>query len=226
MKIRSLSKYQREASIQSLKISFQNLIKKLAIYSLVGWFGVVFVGWIFYTNFSKYEVQAETVTVMAIPAKPTIAPTSAPTKIDIIQTIKPIFDKAGVPISTWLTIAMCESDLNTHSMLDNKLEISKGLFQINVVAHPKYKDVNLFDPIINAEIACKDFISHAYAQAKNISCIELTRALITYSGLYDPYSSKSKYINNGAGIRPRWTAQLRSKFINTYNAVKVLREDV
>ena len=51
-----------------------------------------------------------------------------------------------------LKIMSCESGLNTNA-LNLEGENSQGLMQINLNAHPEYASLNLFDPLINCQVA-------------------------------------------------------------------------
>lgn len=61
---------------------------------------------------------------------------------------------AGCPesaIPTAVAIARAESSGNPGARLVTKREDSRGLWQINTYAHPQYANVNLYDPMINAQ---------------------------------------------------------------------------
>jgi len=63
----------------------------------------------------------------------------------------------GSHLDAAVDIAFCESGHNTTSACLNCFEgikeDSRGLWQINVNAHPQYKSVELYDPQINANAA-------------------------------------------------------------------------
>jgi len=62
----------------------------------------------------------------------------------------------GSALDGAVEIAVCESGLNTGASCLNCFgvpEDSRGLWQINVNAHPQYKDVDLFNPATNAQAA-------------------------------------------------------------------------
>lgn len=62
----------------------------------------------------------------------------------------------GINLDAALKICYCESGFNTNAHNTNG-EDSRGLMQINVDAHPEYKNLNLFDPQINANCAYEIF---------------------------------------------------------------------
>lgn len=109
------------------------------------------------------------------------------------QAVKKVFDDKGIPEYVWFPIMMSESGGNTGSRANTSKEDSRGLFQINVKAHPQWKDVDLYDPVVNAKIAAENFIAPAYAKALMInrngggSEEEITAYVWRY------------------GIRPKWT---------------------
>lgn len=135
---------------------------------------------------------------------------------DLFDKIKPIFDSFGVPEYIWKPAARKESGLNPYALNDNGKELSKGIFQINVMAHPQYAAYDLYDAETNAEIAARDFIAPAYNYARTITTDPELQALIVYSGLKNPYNPKEGYIPNGAGIRPKWTKSTMDTFLNYY----------
>lgn len=137
-----------------------------------------------------------------------------------IKKIKPIFDAGGIPSWLWLPIAARESGFSSTATANTSSELSKGLFQINVKAHPQYAATDLYDPIINATIARDIFIKPAYEIAKTITDDPRKQALIVYSGLKNPESldtgEKKQYIAAG-GIRPKWTRETRAGFLKYYD---------
>src|SRR4051795_8298330 len=50
-------------------------------------------------------------------------------------------------------IAMAESSGNPHARLNTSAEDSRGLWQINLHAHPNYANADLYDPLTNARAA-------------------------------------------------------------------------
>lgn len=135
---------------------------------------------------------------------------------DVKTQIKSVMDKYGIPEKIWLPIAVAESSLNKDSTAITPTEFSKGIFQINVKAHPQYSYYDLYDPTVNAEIAAKDFILPAYNYAKSVTSDEKKQALIIYSGLKDPDNIKAGYIPEG-GIRPLWTPSKKEWFSNLFD---------
>jgi len=68
----------------------------------------------------------------------------------------------GSHLDAAVEIALCESGGNTNAHCLNCFpgvkEDSRGLWQINVNAHPQYKDVDLFNPAINARAAYQVYL--------------------------------------------------------------------
>ena len=58
----------------------------------------------------------------------------------------------GVDLNKAVLISECESSFNTNAHNQN-FEDSRGLMQINLDAHPEYNIYDLFDPVINTQIA-------------------------------------------------------------------------
>src|SRR5659263_47460 len=138
----------------------------------------------------------------------------------VIKKITPVFEAKGIPSWLWMPIAARESGFNPGSTANNSSELSKGLFQINVKAHPQYAATDLYDPVTNATIARDVFIGPAYEIAKTITSDPRKQALIVYSGLKNPESldtgAKPVYIKDG-GIRPKWTTETRDAFLGYYD---------
>lgn len=139
----------------------------------------------------------------------------------VYETIKSVMDGYGIPEYIWLPIAKNESGLNPYALASTSKEISKGIFQINVKAHPQYAQTDLFDPAVNAKIAAEQFILPAYQYAAKATTDPKTQALIVYSGLKDPYAGTSGgYIPGGAGIRPAWTEATMNRFLGFYESTQ------
>lgn len=85
----------------------------------------------------------------------------------VLDYITGIFEQAGIPTYVWLPIARQESGLDPNSH-NTSGEDSRGLFQINLNAHPEYATYDLFDPVVNATIAARDFIGPAWADARSL----------------------------------------------------------
>lgn len=145
-------------------------------------------------------------------------------KLDAQQTanykiIKPIMDKYGVPEVIWFPIAYAESKLRAGALNDNG-ENSRGIFQINLKAHPQYAGLDLYNPAVNAEIAAKVFVSPAYEYSKTLTTDIYRQALITYSGLKDPLNESDAlkgYVPSG-GIMPKWTQELIARFTSYFDS--------
>lgn len=110
--------------------------------------------------------------------------------------VKQIMDKYGIPYYVWWPIMQAESGGNPQARAVTDREDSRGLFQINLPVHPQYTGLDLFDPAVNAEIAARDFLAPAYAQAKQ-----------KYPD--DPVA-QTLYVHK-YGIKPQWTAALAEK---------------
>ena len=138
----------------------------------------------------------------------------------VYDEIKRVMDSYGIPESIWLPIAKNESGLNPAALAVSSKESSKGIFQINTLAHPEYADVDLYNPATNAMIAARDFIGPAYSYAQGVTDDPRQQALIVYSGLKDPQAGPSGgYIPGGAGIRPKWTTATMDRFLSNYDSV-------
>lgn len=138
---------------------------------------------------------------------------------DIYNQVKNVMDKYKIPESIWLPIMQQESGGNPKSTTITPKEYSIGLFQINSLVHPQYRGVDLFNPSVNAEVAAKDFILPGYTKAKEISNDPKTQALITYSGLKDPYKTSDITSNDyiQGGIKPAWNDALLNSFSAKYD---------
>jgi hypothetical protein len=62
----------------------------------------------------------------------------------------------GIDLINAVKICLCESGFDPAAHNTNN-EDSRGLFQINVIAHPEYSYLDLFDPQINANVAFEIF---------------------------------------------------------------------
>lgn len=135
----------------------------------------------------------------------------------IVATIDPIMAAKGVPSWLWKSIAAKESGFNPGALAVTDSEYSKGIFQINVKAHPQYIETDLADPVTNATIARDVFIAPAYEYAQTVTSDPVRQALIVYSGLTNPdrleTGETAKYIPGGSGIRPKWTKETRDAFL-------------
>lgn len=109
---------------------------------------------------------------------------------DVIDKVRSVAVKYGVPEWVWLPILNKESGGDPNSHADTSTEDSRGLFQINIKANPQWAGTDLYDPATNAKIAFENFIAPAWDQVKNRS--DLT------------YQDKTAYVWK-EGIRPKWT---------------------
>lgn len=109
----------------------------------------------------------------------------------MLESLKQVFASYGVPDYVWYPIMQKESGGNPNAHSPGN-EDSRGLFQINLGAHPEYKSLNLYDPVVNATVAARDFIAPAYAQAID-------------KGLTNQQDITAYVWKNG--IRPYWTEE-------------------
>jgi hypothetical protein len=131
--------------------------------------------------------------------------------------VRSVMQQYGIPDYIWYPIARAESGLNPFAVNNSPREISKGIFQINVRAHPEYAQTDLYNPETNAEIAARTFILPAYNYAKTVTTDPKQQALIVYSGLKNPQAGTSGgYIPSG-GIRPKWSSDLMNRFTGYFN---------
>lgn len=103
--------------------------------------------------------------------------------------IQSVFKQSGVPEYVWYPIGQMESGWNIDSNATSG-EDSRGVFQINSAVHPQYDGLDLFDPVVNAAIAARDFIVPAYQKA-------------TAQGITDP-GAVTEYVWKN-GIKPNWS---------------------
>ncbi len=90
------------------------------------------------------------------------------TKPSWYDSVKAIFDAAGVPESIWVPIMLRESGGNPNAKAETSQERSYGLFQLNIMGGQGsgYNPADLLDPVTNAAIAAKA-IANAYVQYGN-----------------------------------------------------------
>ena len=130
--------------------------------------------------------------------------------------VSKIFSEFGVPERLWRSIMLTESGGNPQA-LNPRGELSKGLFQINLFAHPDLAQYDLFNPVVNAQIAARRFIAPALQQAQQITDDPRRQAEIVYSGLVNPDDRRGGWLRGGVGIRPRWTDATRERFLGHYD---------
>jgi hypothetical protein len=118
---------------------------------------------------------------------------------DQYNQVKKIMNDKGIPDWVWVPIMMSESGGNINSQALTSKEDSRGLFQINLKAHPQWKGQNLYDPVVNATLAADNFLSPALYQAGN-------------QGLTNPQDITAYVWKNG--IRPAWTADKNTAIRN------------
>ena len=135
--------------------------------------------------------------------------------------VSQVAQKYNIPQSVWKPILLNESGGNPNARTfvpqsealkkGQGAEDSRGLFQINIFAHPDANSVALYDPQYNSEYAFKNFIAPAYNEAvsKGLTGVEVTKYVERY------------------GIRPKWTEQLSNKIEESYNEIEnVSRETI
>lgn len=100
------------------------------------------------------------------PPERLVSPSWAEQKL--LKQVTEVMDRHGIPRYIWLPILRRESGLNPTAW--NQVgKDSRGLFQINIRNHPKLAGLNLFDPLINAETAAREFLVPAWARARNLT---------------------------------------------------------
>jgi len=135
-----------------------------------------------------------------------------------LQGVKDIMIKYNIPDWIWKPIMNTESGGNPKDAFITSKESSYGLFQINKKAHPEYSINDLLDPVKNAEIAARDFLTPAiHSMNIDITKPSLRSAQIVYSGMVDPNDFSKGYIPSG-GIRPDWSSEeTRNRFSINYD---------
>jgi hypothetical protein len=131
----------------------------------------------------------------------------------VIEKVEPIAQKYSVPDYVWKSIMLLESGGNPTSRayvdtekakkLGQGAEDSRGLFQINIFAHPDANSTRLYDPEYNAEYSFKNIIGPATKKGieKGLSGWELTKYVEQY------------------GQRPKWTKNVEDSLYNRYKQV-------
>lgn len=112
----------------------------------------------------------------------------------VFETVASVMARFGIPEYIWRPILELESGGDPYARAVTPREDSRGLFQINVVAHPQYATTNLYDPAVNAEIAARDFLLPAFSAVRDVP---------------DP-AAQAAYVYR-EGIRPQWTADLDAR---------------
>ena len=59
----------------------------------------------------------------------------------------------GQALDFAVKICQCESGNDTLARALTNREDSRGLMQINLLAHPEYQNLDLYDPLINCQVA-------------------------------------------------------------------------
>lgn len=106
-----------------------------------------------------------------------------------LEPVRELANLYGIPEYIWRSIMEMESGGNPLSHASTDKEDSRGLFQINIKANPKYTGYNLYDEKTNAEIAFKDFILPTWNMVKGTDMAAGEQAAYVW-----------RY-----GIRPAWT---------------------
>jgi hypothetical protein len=132
---------------------------------------------------------------------------------EVIEKVSKVADKYNIPEYVWKPIMLLESGGNPNARayvsserakeLKQGAEDSRGLFQINIFAHPNANSTKLYDPEYNAEYSFKNIIGPATQQGieKGLTGWELTRYVEKY------------------GQRPKWTEKVESALFDRYTKV-------
>jgi hypothetical protein len=99
----------------------------------------------------------------------------------------------GSHLDAAVEIAKCESGFNTNAGCLNCFgvaEDSKGLFQINVNAHPQYKNANLYDAQTNAHAAYQVYLEAGSSFRPWYNCANK----LGYLNFPDTEEKKSNYL--------------------------------
>lgn len=110
--------------------------------------------------------------------------------------------KSGIPFEILYAIVMTESGGNTGSNAINSEEDSRGLFQINVLAHPDANSSQLFNPVYNTDYALK-LLTPVYN--KGVS-----------KGLKG--EDLALYVEKN-GERPKWTTSVENNIRKNYRDI-------
>lgn len=130
--------------------------------------------------------------------------------------IDTVAKKYGIPSYIWEPIVYTESGANPKAVTSTGREYSVGLFQINMFAHPQYREADLLDASTNTDIAMKNFIKPAYDYLKEQGITDPKKLAVgIYSGI-DP-NTGNYYSASYGGIRPAWTDETQQRFTNYFD---------
>lgn len=114
--------------------------------------------------------------------------------------VKSIGDKFGVPFQYLYPIYMTESGGDTTAHALTSSEDSRGLFQINIKAHPDANSGQLFDPSYNANYIMPTLANtYKEAVAKGLTGVNIPLYMEQY------------------GERPQWTTSVVNSITSNYN---------
>jgi len=119
---------------------------------------------------------------------------------NLISLLEQASQTYGVPTSILYAVCMAESGGNPNAHTVTSKEDSRGLFQVNILAHPDANSTQLFDPNYNIQY-------------------EVPKLAATYQlGLREGYSgvSLAQYVEE-YGERPQWTPTVAARVSMYYN---------
>jgi hypothetical protein len=111
-------------------------------------------------------------------------------------------DKYGLPREIWYPIVMLESGGSTTARANTSSEDSRGLFQVNIYAHPDANSVQLYDPEYNANYQMPELKKY-YDEGlgKGLTGSELVKYVERY------------------GQRPKWTEDVERAIDHYYSSM-------
>ena len=142
---------------------------------------------------------------------PTLPPKPLKLTIDQYKQVYQNMKDQGIPPWVWYPIMMCESGGDPKAWNSSLTENSKGLFQINIMANPKYHSYDLFNPGINAALIAKYWIKPVWDKGK------YRYNWPSLVGCKDCYKN---------GVLPFWTVDLEEKVEKLYYQVKNVKYDI
>jgi hypothetical protein len=118
---------------------------------------------------------------------------------NIEKILTDVGNEYNLPRSVWFPIVMYESGGNPLAQQVTDKEDSRGLFQVNTMAHPDANSMKLFDPEYNARYQMPE-LSRVYEKGLNegLTGVELTKYVARY------------------GQRPQWTETVSSNIDKFY----------
>lgn len=104
-----------------------------------------------------------------------------------LDDVRKVMDAWGIPEYIWKPIMTLESGGNPKAY--NPRETATGLFQIRHDVHTQYAGLDLLDPVVNAQVAARDFLVPAWRRAREIFSDPGQQAAFVWR----------------EGLRPKWT---------------------